>query len=231
MAQSPAKERAVRGRLPVARRDRRPALAALAVLLILLGALGSALVAFRSGDRTSVLVAARDIPIGQVITRDDFVRTSVAGESRYLVPADLEGDYVGSRARVSVPGGSLVNRKMFTVEKQVPDGAQLVGVVLDTDQRPSDVPEPGDVVRIYFVSGTASDQGGSPNGLAPGAKVVDAARVVHVGSGRGSDSRNVTVLVPDGAAGDVAEFASSGSLAMTILPTNTRPGVDLESVR
>jgi hypothetical protein len=229
MAQSPAKEQAGRGRLPVVRRDRRPALAALAVLLILLGALGSALVAFRSGDRTSVLVAARDIPIGQVITADDFTRTSVAGEGRYLVPADAEGSFVGSRSSVGVPAGTLVNRQMFTVAKQVPEGAQLVGVVLDTNQRPSEVPKSGDVVRLYYVTG-ASDQGGTNSVLSGGDQVVESARVVSVGSGRGADSRNVTVLVRDAAAGDVAEFASSGNLAMAILPSDTRPAVDLESV-
>jgi hypothetical protein len=229
MAQSPAKEQAARGRLPVVRRDRRPALAALAVLLILLGALGSALVAFRSGDRTSVLVAAHDIRIGQVIGRGDFTSTSVAGEARYLVPASAEGSFVGSRSRVGVPAGTLVNPQMFTVQKQVPEGAQLVGVVLDTNQRPSEVPQSGDVVRIYYVTGT-SNQGGGGGALSGGDTVVRSARVVSVGSGRGADSRNVTVLVSDSAAPDVAEFASSGNLAMAILPSDTRPPVDLESV-
>lgn len=230
MARSPAREQSGRGRLPTARRDRRPALAALAVLLILLGALGSALVAFRSGDRTSVLVAAHDIPIGQQISADDFVRTSVGGESQYLVPASQEGSIVGSRARVSVPKGSLVNGQMFTVEKQVPEGAQLVGIVLDTNQRPSQIPEPGEVVRIFFVSGSSSQQGGSPRGFAAGDPVVLSARVVNVGNGRGTDSRSVTVLVRDDIAGDVAELASSGNLAMTVMPGGTRPAVDLETI-
>src|SRR5687768_16946461 len=58
-------------RLPVPKRDRRPALAALAVLLILAGALGSALIAYRSGDRVDVLVASDDILPGQKIDADD----------------------------------------------------------------------------------------------------------------------------------------------------------------
>lgn len=230
MVQSPAREQTARGRLPVARRDRRPALAALAVLLILLGALGSALVAFRSGDRTSVLVAARDIPIGQQVSRDDFVKESVAADSRYLVPASDVGSLVDTRARVGVPKGTMINGQMFTRESQVPDRAQLVGVVLDTNQRPSQVPEPGDVVRVYFVAGTSSDNGGSSLGLAPGETVVKSARVVSVGSGRGADSRSVTILVSDEAAGPLANFASSGNLAMSVMPIGTRPLVDLESV-
>lgn len=227
MAQSPAKDQSARGRLPAARRDRRPALAALAVLLILLGALGSALVAFRSGDRTSVLVAADDITVGQVVTRADFVRTSVAGDADYVVAADDENTVLNKRASVSVPAGTLVNPQMFTNQSLVPDGSQLVGVVLNTTQRTSQVPAPGEVVRIYYVSGAAAEQGGSANGRSPGDEVIQSARVVYVGSGRGADSRNVTVLVRDQSAGEVAELASSGHLAMAILPLGTKPTVDL----
>lgn len=215
-----------RGRLPVARRDRRPALAALAILLILLGALGSALVAFRSGDRISVLVAADDIPVGKTVTASDFVQTSVAADAKYLITADALSAFENSRATVSVPKGTLVNRQMFTNGSQIPDGAQLVGVMLDPSQRTSQVPSPGEVVRLYYVTGT-SQRSGSTGDYGPGQQVVAAARVVHVGSGRGSDQRNVTVLVRDTDAGKIAEFASSGNLAMTVLPSGTVPNPDL----
>jgi hypothetical protein len=217
-----------RGRLPAARRDRRPALAALALLLILLGALGSALIAFRSGDRISVLVAADDIPIGKTVERSDFVETSVAADADNLITADSAQLFVGSRATVGVPAGTLVNRQMFTKNSIVPNGAALVGVVVSPSQRTSSLPRPGDVVRLFYVSG--SGQQASAGGLAPGEKVVDAARVVFTGSGQGSDSRNVTVLVDVNTAGDVAEYASSGHLALSILPSGTIPRPDLQKV-
>jgi len=227
MAQSSTKEQTGRGRLPVARRDRRPALAALAVLLILLGALGSALVAFRSGDRSSVLVAAHDIPIGKVISSDDFVKTSVAGDSGYMLSASAANSLVDQRASVGVPKGTLVNAGMFTDKSLLPAGSQLVGVVVNTTQRTSNVPAPGEVVRIYYVSGASAEQGGSGGGRTPGENVVAAARVVYVSTGRSGDSRNITVLVRDQAAGEVAELASSGHLAMTVLPIGSKPIVDL----
>ncbi len=226
MAEGHGNEQA-RGRLPVARRDRRPALAALAVLLILLGALGSALIAFRSGDRVSALVAADDIPIGKTVSAADFVETSVAADARYLITADSRKFFVGSRSTVTVPKGTLLNRNMFTNASQIPNGAQLVGVMLDPNQRTSEVPKPDDVVRLYYVSGT-SEGSGSPRGLSGGDTVVESARVVFVGGGRGADQRNVTVLISDTDAGDVAEFASSGNLAMTILPNGTVPRPDLQ---
>ena len=205
-------------------------MAALALLLILLGALGSALIAFRSGDRISVLVAADDIPIGKTVERSDFVETSVAADAKHLITADSEQFYVGSRATVGVPAGTLVNRDMFTKTSIVPNGATLVGVVVSPAQRTSSLPRPGDVVRLFYVSGSGQQASGS-GALAPGEKVVDAARVVYTGSGQGSDSRNVTVLVNVDAAGDVAEYASSGHLAMTILPSGTTPRPDLQKVQ
>ena len=63
-----------RGRLPVPSRDRRPALAALAILLVLAGALGSALVAYRSGSRVDVLVARHDIGPGEQGHRRGLLR-------------------------------------------------------------------------------------------------------------------------------------------------------------
>ena len=98
MISTPERETFERGRLPVAPRDKRPALAALALLLILLGALGSALLVFRSGDRESVLAASHDIAFGQVMTRSDFSTVRAAAEGAALVPARLVSSYVGTRA-------------------------------------------------------------------------------------------------------------------------------------
>lgn len=224
-----APDRSTRGRLPAARRDRRPALAALAILLVLLGALGSALIAFRSGDRVSVLVASHDIQIGETVDRGDFVTASVAADGQFLVPDDQSGLVTDHVARVAVPKGTLVNAAMFTDAAQVPSGGQLVGIVVNTTQRPSEVPAPGDVVRVIYISGT-SRESTQPNGVSPGRAIVQSARVVNVGSGGGVGARNVTVLVDDAVAGKVAEFASSGHIALTILPLATRPPLDMDRV-
>jgi len=213
-----------RGRLPVARRDRRPALAALAVLLILFGALGSALIAFRSGDRVAVLVAARDIPVGSVIARDDLTTMQVSADAGSVLEDSYEERFIGTRAISTIPEGTLVNPRMFRAGSVVPAGAELVGVVVDATQRTSAVPEIGDVVKIYYVSNATTTS--SSGGLVPGSTVVTAARVLDVGSGGGSDITNVTVLIKEQMAGDVAAYAASGNLALTVLPQDTKPVVD-----
>ena len=216
-----------RGRLPVAKRDRRPALAALAVLLILLGALGSALIAFRSGDRTGVLVAARDIPVGAVITAADLTTMQVSADDSSVIPDSVEDRFVGTRATGSIPKGTLVNARMFRVGSVVPDGSALVGIVVDATRRTAAVPEIGDVVRLVYVTNATTTSGSS--GYAPGESVVTAARVLAVGSGGGSDVSNVTVLIKSDMAGRVASMAAAGNLALILLPQETEPVVDTVS--
>ncbi len=213
-----------RGRLPVTRRDRRPALAALAVLLILVGALASALVAFRSGSRVDVLVARQDIQVGQVVTRADFTTARVAADSGLTIDSDAMANFVGTHAASNIPQGTLVNGSMFLAGEVVPKGAQVVGVVVDVTRRTITRPVTGDVVRLIYVSGA----GGQPVGnLSPGDTIVEAARVVDTGSGSGSGSSGLSVLVSDDLAGQLADLASSGSVAVTVLPADTKPAVDL----
>lgn len=212
-----------RGRMPVARRDRRPALAALALLLVLVGALGSALLVFRSGDREAVLVASHDIPFGATVTRADFRTARAATDEGDLFAASRIGEVDGLRATSAIPAGSLVSPQMFTVDTFVPKGGEAVGVVVDPNRRPSDVPAPGQVVRLYFVTG-----GGAASGSAvpDNPVLVNAARVLATGAGSDSGTTSVTVLLSSDVAADVANFASTGNVALTVLPDDTEPSLD-----
>ncbi len=218
-----------RGRLPVSRRDRRPTLAIVALLLILLGALGSALVAYRSGDRISVLVAARDIPFGTVVGSDDFLEVRAAADTPGMVLADRRREFEGLHTTTAIPEGALVHPKMFSIADYVPDRGELVGIVVDSSRRPDPVPRAGQVVRIYYVAAQNS-RGGNGAAYNPGETIVEAARIVSVGPGTTADSSVVTVLVTEFEAGGLANFASSGNVALTLLPDDTEPPLDTVSV-
>lgn len=213
-----------RGRLPVARRDRRPALAALALLLVLVGALGSALVAYRSGSRVEVLVARDDIAVGQVVTAADLTTARVAADGGLTIDAAAIDNFIGTRAASSIPQGTLLNGDMFLGGEIIPRGAQVVGVVVDITRRTTTRIKPDDVVQLVYVSGSGGQQGGP---VSPGDSIVKAARVVDVGRGGSSGQLSVSVLVPDRDAGLVADLASANSLALTLLPGDTEPVVDL----
>lgn len=58
--------------------------------------------------------------------------------------------------------------------------------------------------------------------------IVEAARVLAVGSGGSADSRSITVLIPAPVAPEVANYASSGNLAVSILPDDTKPTIDTQ---
>jgi len=202
-------------------------LAALALLLVLVGALGSALIAYRSGQRTDVLVAARDIPAGHRVTADDLTVARVAADQASVADAGSKSAYVGSYATTTVPQGTLVNGKMFRAGGVVPDNAQLVGVVVPQTQLPPDV-ETGSVVAVYFVQGKAqsSDQS-QPSGTV----VLDAARVVGSSSAGGDNGSVLTLLVPSSKASEMVAYAADNQLAVTVLPDGTKPTVDLLSAQ
>ena len=210
-----------RGRLPVARRDRRPALAALAVLLILLGALASALLVFRSGERDSVYFAAHEIPLGQVIQESDLGTAQAASTGGRLLGTQYKSDIVGKIATTRIPEGTLVNGGMYAA-KVVPENGQLVGLVLDANRRPDPVPQPGQIVSLVFVSnGNAVE---NPPGRT-GDSVIEAVEVMGVSRGGNGAQTVVTVLVPEDDAGEVARLAASSNLAVTQLSDDTVPAI------
>lgn len=207
-----------RGRLPAPVRDRRPALAALALLLILGGALTSALLAYRSGERVDVLVAARDISVGDEISRADFATARVAADGAAVVEAAAVGNFVGTRATTDVPAGTLVNRTMFLTGSLIPDGAAVLGVVLAPTQRPAEPIQAGDVVRVYRVPSDSST-GGVGNELA---RAVRVERAVDTGGG----GLSLSLLVPPDLAPAIVAAASSNSVAVARLAPSTTPLVD-----
>lgn len=219
---SPGRKEATR--LPARARDRRPALAALAILLILIGALGSALIAYRSGDRVEVLVAARDIEPGTQVGRDDFRVARIATEGAAVIDATAVDNFVGSFATGRVPEGTLVNNQMFTVGGVVPEGAQLVGVTVPVPQRPSEELRTGDVVAVYRVP---TEGGGFAEDRPTAAElVVPAARVVHLNQAASGDTRHLTLLLADAQVAQVVLINAGGQLALTRLPDTVLPEVD-----
>ena len=211
------------GRLPV-QRTRRPTFAALAVLLILVGALASAWLVYRSGNRVDVLVARDDVTVGQVMTADDFAVARVATDDAPVIIASSQENFVGTRAVSNIPGGTLLNRQMFVSGDTVPEDGVVVGLVLTPQQRPAVPLRPGDVVRVYLVP--PDEAGGTVEG-APGDTIAEAVRVYEVAPApENAQELSISVLVPVGESGDVVAAASAGQLAVARLAAGTEPDLD-----
>lgn len=209
-------------RLPSRPRDRRPALAILALLLVLLGALGSALLVYRTGERVEVLVAQTPIQQGQVVTANDFAVTEIAfAPGTQVVPAGSLEQFVGSTSVAFVPEGSVVSAQMFTTRSLAPADTEQVGVVVASVGRPSSAVQVNDIVRVY-----RTDPSGSA-GTEDAEELVASAKVVAVGPVLETrDTVHVTLLLPSGSAPSVIAASAAGTAAVSVLATDTEPVVD-----
>lgn len=219
-----------RGRLPVARRDRRPMLAALAILLILLGALGSALIAFRTGDRVQALAIRENVEFGHVMTEADFKEVPVANDTEGVVPASALSQYLGVEAKGNLPSSTLINPAMFAPRGQdvLPEGSAEVGITLERNTRTAEVPEEGEVVMIINVTGNG---GQVANGAGTSFFTNDddepvGARVTKVESADG-DTVTINVLVPAENAPVIANRASTGNIGIAAMPDAAQPVIDI----
>lgn len=210
-------------RLPSRPRDRRPALAILALLLVLLGALGSALLVYRTGERVQVLVAQGVVQQGQVVTEQDFSVAEIAfDDGTQVVPASSLDQFVGSTAVAYIPAGSVISAQMFTTEALSPAGAEQVGVVVASVGRPSSAVKVNDIVRVY-----RTDPSGTSGETADAEELVAAAKVVAVGPiSETRDTVHVTLLLPGDAAASVIAASSAGTAAVSVLASDTAPVVD-----
>ncbi len=220
--------RAPASRLPVPSRDRRPALAALALLLVVAGALGSALVVYRSGQRIDVLVAAHEIKPGEQVSPGAFTTARVSADAGSIVHASSRGAFIGSFAVTDIPSGTLINNQMFQVGQVIPRNGVVVGVTVGGEQRPAAGVNAGDVVRAYFVAKASS----SDTAPQPGAVLADAARVLDARSSpTNTDALTVSLLVSGDEAAQLVSASAAGAVALAILPPGTKPEIDFRRTR
>jgi hypothetical protein len=223
-----------RGRLPVPTRDRRPALAALALLLVLVGALGAALVVYRSGQRVDVLISTHEVRPGRQVTAADFTTARVSKDGGQTIPASAEPRFIGSYAAVDIPNQTLLNPVMFT-PKIVPPDTVTVGVTLPQNLRPAQGIRVGDVVEVFALSSKSGSSASSTgSGTGPGATVlIPAARVTAVASGSSSsdssDSVTISLLVSLANSAEVEGAAAQGLIAVAELPSDTKASPDLQA--
>lgn len=216
-------EQTGRGRLPVQSRDRRPALAALALLLVVAGGLGAALVVYRTGQKTDVLIAAHDIKPGTRITDGDLDVARVSNDAGSVIKAADRSALVGTYAITDIPGDTLLNPGMFQGRDVIPDGALVVGVSVAQNARPADGVSAGDVVRVF----AASKQNGNGNSNQP-VDLIPAARVVDVRTTDSGGATIVSLLVGQDDAEALVVANAQGTIALAELPVGTTPTPDFQ---
>lgn len=221
MSRPVVNDQARRGRLPVRTRDRRPALAALALLLVVAGGLGAALVVYRSGQKSDVLVAAHEIRPGEQVGADDFTTARVSSDSGSFVFASNRGNFVGSYAVTDIPSGTFINSQMFRATDVAPPGSVIFGVNVTDQLRPAGGLAVGDIVRAYYVP--KNYQGSEPP--PPGRTLAGAVRVVRTETGAASGGEVYSLLVTADEASALEIAAGTGQIGLGLLPPGTTPDV------
>ncbi|MFG1809009.1 hypothetical protein [Streptomyces sp. NPDC049040] len=221
-------------RLPVAPRERKPALAALAVLLIVLGALGATLMVVRAGNKVSYVEVTQPIAPGDQIPAAAIREVMLSDDSGLeLIRWQQRGDLVKNyRAAVTLVPGSILTNKMITTKDNVlTAGKSLVGLSLKDGQFPKGGISVGDTVAAWVVGNDAAksqngtaDAGtsGSTGGTAPQNTLISNHLIVKSidsdASGLGSGDTNVTVIADTADVGPLTIAASASNVALVRIP-------------
>ncbi|KMO96079.1 hypothetical protein ACS04_20265 [Streptomyces roseus] len=204
----------------VRQRRRRPGLIALSIALIAAGGLSGALLFTASGQRSSVLVVTRDVPVGTAISEADLAPASLALDPAVkAVPAAKKAGMVGQRAAVALKSGSLLSPGQFTSASLVKAGEQLVGVALKPSQLPASRLSPGQ--KVLIVSTPDPAQAGAAAGAGKPADMTApqtlAATVVAVGvAAPATGVVVVDVAVPAASGPTLAARVATGAVALIV---------------
>lgn len=183
--------------------------------VVIVGALLGGL-AFGSGrDSHSILVAARPIDAGVVVTQADVRTVEMSGAPGFLsTPPSGIAAVVGRVASAPIAEGSVLSAQQFRVRQSAPAGTGLVGVVLDPGALPTPDLRFGDQVDVMVSA--------SPNAVIDDpARVVTRASVWRVWGGtEASGRRTVTLVVPEAAVPEVGDAAARNLIRLVVVPTS-----------
>ncbi|GJF30326.1 flagellar protein FlgA [Kitasatospora sp. NE20-6] len=199
---------------PVNARRRRPALIGLSVALIAAGGLVGAMTLTAAGQRSEVLVVAKPLALGQVITRADLTVASISLDPVLKpVSADRLSSILGQHASVQLQPGTTLTQADVTSDALVQPGKQLVGIQAKPGQLPATALVPGEKVLIVSTPGQnpATDGDGSS-----GAPASLPAQVVRVGTPDSSGALTVDVAVDANSGATLAARASTGNIAIIV---------------
>jgi len=190
----------------------------LAVLVVLLGGLLGYSGATMLTRHSSVLAVTRDVPIGSVITAADLTVASVSTDPNVAsIPASQQDQIVGLVARVGLVKGELLTRAQVGANTGFEPGQVLAALPLKPGQFPAVGVTAGQRVLIVATPGSG---GTSPTGSSAGESDAGIpATVADVGAQ--SPVTLVTVVdvrVPSAEGAQVARLASTGNLAVLVLP-------------
>lgn len=190
---------------------RRWGMFAFAVLVIALGGLASTWLVAAARTQDSVLVLARDVPIGSELTAADLAAARVNLEPSVVsIPAADAAQVVGQVATADLSRGSLLSPTMVAPIAPPTAGTVLVGVAVPASRMPVGPLLAGDRVLIVDTPPADADPPTTPPGTVP-------ATVVRLGPPDVNGARvlDVTVTAADGPA--LVARSATGRVGLLLL--------------
>jgi hypothetical protein len=196
----------------------------ISVLVVLVGGL----IAFAGSQvltkHTQVLAVAQDVPVGATITDADLTTASVTKDPNLSpIPAADKSQIVGMVAQVGLVKGELLTRAQIGTSSGFTSGQQLVALPLKQGQFPARGLTPGQKVLIVATPGANGPTSSTSSTSSAGSSDASAgvtATVAEVGPiNQATQVTVIDVQVSADSGVAVAQLASTGNLALILLPT------------
>lgn len=200
-----------RGSGPLAVRQKRPGYAVIAIVLIVgLGALGAYFYT-KAGQKTPVVMVAKDVPAGHRVERADLTTVNVAGGITAIAGSNLDS-VLGQVATVELLPGTPLQRAMVTSASPLPSGSSMVGVQLRPGQLPAGGINDGAKVQVLQLPNKNGTSAAAPQNAA----VLATAATVYQSASDPSQTGGtlVTLIVPSDNVPAIAAASSSGLVAL-----------------
>ena len=205
---------------PSGRRRQLP-LVVLGVLLVLGCALAFTDASLHMGSREEVLVVARPLAAGQMVTSADLRSARLStGSGLEVVPMAEEASVVGRPAAVPLAAGSLLTTSEVGSASPVGAGADVVAVGLKPGAYPPDL-APGDRVQVVPVTSTPS--GGTATGTGSRSAATSGSPIsatvvgVDVAAATTDGPTVFSLQLAKSDAAEVAELAAAGQASLVQL--------------
>jgi hypothetical protein len=176
---------------------------------------------------TQVLAVSVNVPVGARVTDSDLTVASVTADPNLSpIPASQRSQIVGMIAQVSLVKGELLTRAQLGTSSGFTTGQALVALALKQGQFPARGLSAGQKVLIVATPGANGGTNPSTGNAASGPAASDPPTQGIVGVvaevGAMDQATEVTVIdvqVTTGSGVTVAQLASTGNLALILLPT------------
>jgi pilus assembly protein CpaB len=205
-------------RLSTGTYQRRPWQIGLGVALVLVCAAVAGAVFQSSAKRVAVVIAAKNLPAGTVLTAGDLATADVPA-SGHITAMSAAGSaaLIGEQLDTAVYAGEVMVKQMLAAAPQLAPGEQVVGMMLKGDQMPSVPLVAGDTVQVIAVPQPGQ---GSTVGGTIGSTLVASATVFAVGPAPANQTQyeaSVSLEVPGADAATVTAYAAADQIGLSLI--------------